>query len=141
MGKVTRFESAPRAKSRGVGSIKKTTGEVKENRMSKTIEFTYDDKDYVLEFTRRTVEQMERQGFVASDVRDKPMLTLPALWAGAFLAHHRGLKPSVIKEIYDLCENKQELIGKLSEMYNEPIMALIEEPEKSEGNVIWKANW
>lgn len=37
--------------------------------------------------------------------------------------------------------NKEELIGKLAEMYNEPIMALVEEPEESEGNVDWVASW
>ena len=37
---------------------------------------------------------------------------------------------------------KTELIGKLAEMYNEPIMTLVEEPdEKAEGNVSWTASW
>ena len=34
-----------------------------------------------------------------------------------------------------------ELIGKLAEMYNEPIMALVEEPEESEGNTNWTTDW
>ena len=37
--------------------------------------------------------------------------------------------------------NKEGLIGKLAEMYNEPIMALVEEPEESEKNVDWTTNW
>lgn len=109
--------------------------------MSKQLTFAYDGKEYCLEFTRRSVEMMERNGFVASDVRDKPMTTLPALFAGAFLAHHRFLKQTVIDEIYDHMGNKQELIGKLAEMYNEPINALVSDPEDDAGNVSWTASW
>ena len=57
--------------------------------MSKQLRFTYKDKEYCLEFTRRSVETMERNGFIANDIREKPMTTLPALFAGAFLANHR----------------------------------------------------
>ena len=109
--------------------------------MSTQLSFNFEGKDYCLEFTRRTVEMMERNGFVASDVRDKPMSTLPALFAGAFLAHHRFIKQDLIDRIYEKLTNKQELIGKLAEMYNEPINALIDEPEENEGNVSWTASW
>jgi hypothetical protein len=109
--------------------------------MSKQLKFTYQDKDYCLEFTRKSVEQMERSGFVASDIQDKPMTVLPALFAGAFLANHRFVKQNVIEEIFAKMTNKSELIGKLSEMYNEPIMALVDEPEDAEGNVDWTASW
>ena len=37
--------------------------------------------------------------------------------------------------------NKEELIGKLAEMYNEPILTLVDEPEESEGNLKWTATW
>ncbi len=84
---------------------------------------------------------MERQGFVASDITEKPMLTLPALFAGSFLAHHRYVKREVVDKIFNKLTNKQELISKLAEMYNEPIMALMEEPEEAEGNVSWEASF
>lgn len=109
--------------------------------MSKQLNFTYQDKEYCLEFTRKSVEQMERNGFVASDIQDKPMTVLPALFAGAFLANHRFVKKDVVDEIFMKMKNKSELIGKLSEMYNEPIMALVDEPEEDEGNVDWTASW
>lgn len=109
--------------------------------MSKQLSFTYGDKEYTLEFTRKSVETMERQGFVADDVRTKPMLTLPALFRGAFLANHSSVKHETIDKIYASMTNKGELIGKLSEMYNEPIMALVDEPEENEGNVTWTASW
>lgn len=109
--------------------------------MAKQLKFTYNDKEYTLEFTRRTVQEMEKRGFVASDVENKPMSTLPALFAGAFLAHHRWEKQETIDAIYSKLTDKEALIGKLAEMYNEPILALVEEPEESEGNVAWTANW
>lgn len=109
--------------------------------MAKQLKFTYNEKDYVLEFTRRTVTEMEKKGFIATEVENKPMSTLPALFEGAFLAHHRFEKKETINAIFNRMTNKEELIGKLAEMYNEPIMALVEEPEESEGNVDWVASW
>lgn len=109
--------------------------------MSKTLEFSYEGKDYCLEFTRRSIETMERNGFVVSDIKDKPMLTLPTLFAGAFLAHHKFVRRDVIDAIYEKMTNKQELIGKLAEMYNEPINALVNDPAEDSGNVSWTANW
>lgn len=109
--------------------------------MAKQLVFNFEDKEYILEYTRRTVAEMEKKGFVASDITDKPMTTLPALFAGAFLAHHRFVKEDVINNIYTKLTKKDELIGKLAEMYNEPIMALVEEPDEDEGNVNWTATW
>ena len=109
--------------------------------MNKQLRFTYQDKEYVLEYTRKSVEIMEKKGFVASDIESKPVTVLPALFAGAFLANHRFVKQDVIDEIYSKMTNKSELIGKLAEMYNEPIMALVDEPEESAGNVDWTASW
>lgn len=101
----------------------------------------YDGKEYTLEYTRKSIEIMERQGFNVNDISEKPMTTLPALFAGAFLAHHKWVKKDVIDEIYNRLENKQDLLQKLTEMYNEPIEALFEEPKESEGNVSWEASW
>ena len=109
--------------------------------MNKQLRFNYHDKEYCLEYTRKSVEQMEKSGFVASDIKDKPMTTLPALFAGAFLANHRFVKQEVIDDIYSKMTNKGDLIGKLAEMYNEPIMALVDEPEEAEGNLDWTASW
>ena len=109
--------------------------------MAKQITFEFEGKEYILEFTRKSIETMEKQGFIASEITEKPMLTLPALFAGAFLAHHRYLKREIIDKIFDKFTNKQELIGKLAEMYNEPILALMDEPEESEGNIQWGAIW
>ena len=108
---------------------------------AKQLKFTFEDKEYTLEFTRRTVTEMERGGFKVSDIANKPMLTLPALFEGAFLAHHRFVKKEVIDKIFAAMTNKEDLIGKLAEMYNDPLQTLIEEPEENEGNVNWTASF
>lgn len=109
--------------------------------MSKQLTFTYKDKSYTLEYTRKSVERMERNGFVASDMRDKPMTTLPALFAGAFFAHHPFVKKELIDEIFSKMTNKEELLSKLGELYNEPLNTLLDEPKEDEGNVDWTASW
>ena len=109
--------------------------------MSKQLNFEYNGINYTLEFTRRTVEQMEREGFVADDIKTKPMTMLPAMFAGAFKAHHRFVKPDVINEIYSMMTNKEALIGKLAEMYNDTLSSLFDEPAESSGNLTWTASW
>ena len=109
--------------------------------MSKQLNFVYNGTEYTLEFTRKSVEQMEREGFVADDIQSKPMSMLPALFAGAFKAHHRWVKREVIDEIFSKMTNKGDLIGKLAEMYNEPIMALIDDPAESSENLTWTQSW
>ena len=109
--------------------------------MAKTLEFTYKGKDYVLEYTRKSVQEMEKRGFVAADVDTKPMTILPMMFEGAFLAHHRFEKKEVIDEIFSKMSDKENLIAKLAEMYNEPIMTLLDEPSEKEGNVNWTVNW
>lgn len=99
---------------------------------------------YTLEYTRKTVEMMEKSGFVAAEVEHKPMTLLPTLFAGAFLAHHRFVKRDVIDNIYARMNRKDELISALVEMYNEPLLSLLDEPEQQDdkkGNLSWKAGW
>lgn len=109
--------------------------------MAKTITFTYKDRDYTLEFTRRTVKQMEDEGFNAGLIGDKPATMLPALFAGAFKAHHKFVKQEIIDEIYSKLPDKETLIGKLAEMYNDPISSLLEDPEDESEKVNWEAGW
>ena len=109
--------------------------------MSKQLNFNYKGTEYTLEYTRRTVEQMEREGFIAEDMQAKPVTMLPTLFAGAFKAHHRWVKRELIDEIYSKMTNKGDLISKLAEMYNEPIMALVDDPDESSENLTWTQSW
>lgn len=107
--------------------------------MNKQITFTYDGKEYTLEYTRNTVRQMERQGFVAEDVEQKPMVALD-LFKGAFIKHHPSVSDERKETIYDALEGKKELITALFEMYADTVKTLMAEPEKGK-NVKWTPNW
>ena len=109
--------------------------------MAKQLNFEHNGKEYTLEYTRESVKQMEREGFVAGDIVNKPMLTLPKLFAGAFKAHHKyDVKQKQIDEIFELFKNKQALVEKLAEMYAEPMETLLDDVD--EGNAIaWDANF
>lgn len=109
--------------------------------MAKTINIAFEGVTYTLEFTRKSIKTMESRGFKISEFSDKPVTMLPALFAGAFLAHHRFVKQDVIEEIFARLKNKEELIDKLSEMYAEPLIALMDDPEEDEGNPEWGASW
>lgn len=108
--------------------------------MAKTMTIEHNDVKYVLEYTRKSVEMMERQGFEIEELQRKPMTYLPALFAGAFLAHHRYVKRDVIDKIYAQLPNKGDMLSKLVEMYSEPIVALMDDPE-AEGNASWTVDW
>lgn len=109
--------------------------------MAKKIVLKHEGKEYTLEFNRKTIQAMERSGFIASEIGDKMATSLPALFAGAFQMHHRFLDKRVIDEMFDNITKKEEFLSHLVEMYKEPLEALVEEPEESEGNITWEASW
>lgn len=105
----------------------------------KQITFTFEDREYTLEYTKNTVRQMERRGFVAEDIATKPMTVIPDLFAGAFLSKHPQLKREKIDKIYEAMNGKQRLIRALTDMYNETIEGLLDEVESGEEN--WTPNF
>jgi len=108
--------------------------------MAKRIEFDYEGKHWVMEYNARTVKEVQSSGFKTEDISDKSLIMLPLLFRGAFLMHHRGTKVTLLDEIMEKLGNKEELYAKLLEMYNEPVEALIEEPDASV-KVEWTGNW
>lgn len=108
--------------------------------MAKQIRFEYEGTRYTLEFNRNVIRNMERRGFVVDDIQTKPMTVLPELFAGAFIMHHPYLKRDRIDQIYDKMTNRTKLIERLGEMYQEPLLAMLDEPEEHEGNVSWEEN-
>ena len=110
--------------------------------MAKTITLTYEGKNYTLEFTRETVKQMERRGFKLTDVVDAPLTYAPELFAGAFKANYPRLDRGFINEMFYSIPDVRGLINALSEMYNEPILALLDgASEDDEGKASWAADW
>ena len=106
--------------------------------MTEKIKFKYGGKEYVLEFTRQSVEEMERRGFVAEEVLTKPLTVLPNLFAGAFIANHRFTKRKVINEIFNQIDDKGGLLDALAEMYSLVIDEFTDELEKKNKNLTWE---
>ncbi len=103
--------------------------------MSK-INFTYEKKDYSLEFNRQSVRVLEGQGFVLDEVTTKPMTMVPMLFYGAFMKNHRGIKRNLVDEIYDSMKDKTGIIHALIELYAETLNSLTDDND-DEGNVSW----
>lgn len=107
---------------------------------NKKIKLNYKDKDYILEYNRKTVSDLENMGFVASEIASKPATMLPLAFRGAFLKNHKFVKQDIIDEIFSHISDKQGLIAQLSEMIVECYQSLMgDEVEKdTEGNVSWE---
>ena len=98
----------------------------------RTINFTYKNVDYTLGFTLASIEQMERAGFVLSELGTKTATRSKELFYGSFIANHKGIKRKLVDEIYESLSDKEGLILGLAELYNEAGESLIES-----GNVSW----
>jgi hypothetical protein len=107
--------------------------------MGKNIKFNFEGKEYVLEFNRKAIEMMEKRGFIAEDAIKTPLTSLPVLFNGAFQTHHKGITLETTNKMLDNLKDTTGLISKLTEMYNEPILALIDDTD--EKNIEWEANW
>ena len=102
--------------------------------MSK-INLTYDKKEYILEYNRQSVKTMESQGFVLEELTTKPMTMIPLLFQGAFIKNHRGIKRSLMDEIFEEISDKTALMEALMEMYGETLNSLTD--GNGEGNATW----
>lgn len=92
---------------------------------NKVITLTHKEKAYQLEYTKDAVAIAEKRGFNINEAMTYPNINIPILVEGAFYEHHRWLKADIIREIYDDIPDKPEFIGKLLEMYNEPLTELL----------------
>ena len=102
--------------------------------MSKIV-LTHENKEYELEYNRQSVKLMESQGFVLEEITAKPVTMIPMLFSGAFLKNCKGIKRTLIDEIYEGIGNKSALMEALIEMYAETLSTLTDDNE--EGNVSW----
>ena len=107
---------------------------------NKKIKLTYDGKDYTLEYTRQTISQLEKQGFVAADFAEKPATMLPLAFRGAFYKNHKFVKEETVEEIFEHISNKQGLIAELSTMLVECYETLMNDTkvEDDKGNAVWE---
>lgn len=112
--------------------------------MSTKITVEYKKNEYVLEYSRNSVKQMEQQGFSLDKLSDMPMNMVPLLVYGAFLKHNKGIKRTLVDEIYahisnKLGDNEDGFIQTLLEMYAETVNTLTDNNPADEGNLaVWK---
>ena len=113
--------------------------------MATQITVSYQKKDYVLEYSRATAKQIEDQGFVLEHLSEKPATMIPLLVYGAFLKHNRGIKRTLVDEIYENLVGKigtdgeEGFISVLGEMYAETVSSLVGDTTVDEGNAAtWK---
>lgn len=107
----------------------------------KQIKIPYEDKEYTLEFNRKSVEQCEKLGFVLKDLETKPGSQIRLLFRGAFLAHHKYIKDDALNDIFNNLANKDEIIAALVEMYQDTLLTMISNTEANQGNIKWEKNW
>lgn len=106
--------------------------------MAKQIKLSYQGKDYVLEYSRKSVSQMETLGFDINNFQNKLMTSLPLMFSGTFIMHHRFIKQELIDEIFATLKDKTALSTALIEMISEAYNSLFDEPEESEKNASWE---
>lgn len=111
--------------------------------MAKQIKLTYKDQEYTLEYSRRTVKMMEENGFRVDEFDAMPTTMIERLVEGAFLMHHRTLPQTTIDEIYYKgVYDKEGFIAALSEMFAEPMNALLADPDGDKPkNAGWTKSW
>ena len=81
---------------------------------------------------------MQSEGFRLNDIVDRPVIVVPQLFAGAFKAHHRKVKPDTVENLFKETTDKEKLLELLIEMYNDAESALMEEPDEDAAkNVSW----
>lgn len=108
--------------------------------MAKHITLEYNGITYTLEFSRRTARMMEQNGFTVDKAVEQSLTYLPMLFAGAFEMHHGRMKnkAETIDAIFRSIAKKDELYPVLIELYQEPYLYLMDEPEEDEKKVQWK---
>lgn len=111
------------------------------------IELTYEGKQYVLEFNRRTVVKLEKtlraEGINLVDMSEKENVDplelvsiVDTLFTYAFKMHHPNVSQDVIDTIFEKLGNKEQLSGALFEIMSAPINALA---DNKEGEITWAA--
>ena len=108
--------------------------------MNKKIEFSYEDKDYCLEYDRDSVNYIEARGFDVNAIAKSPVTMVELMFEGAFIKNHKTIKRDKIERIYQSLNNKGELMNQLIEMISETYNSMFDtdEEEGDSKNKNWK---
>ena len=111
--------------------------------MARQLTFTFMEKEYILEFNRKTTLETGVSIAELQGIADDPMLALkliPTIWSKAFEMHHSDCPEETKEMIYEAFADKEELVGALTELYLYPLEALFGNAPKGK-NLKWKKNW
>lgn len=106
----------------------------------KITQITLRDKQgntYTLEFNKRTVKAMERNGFKMDT--DYPYTMVDDLFRGAFQMHHKGMMRERIEEIWAAQTKKEDLLTALIQIYNAPMEEMMSDAEGEDETPTWTA--
>lgn len=92
---------------------------------------------YTLEFNKRTVKAMERNGFKMDT--DYPYTMVDDLFRGAFQMHHKGMMRERIEEIWAAQTKKEDLLTALIQIYNAPMEEMMSDAEGEDETPTWTA--
>lgn len=122
--------------------INATEKQTEKERVPKSVVLTdAEGNEYTLQFNRKVVKSMQRNGFVLDF--DRLYMCATDLIAGAFRMHHPWLKAEDCEAIFKQQNNRGELLGILANMFSAPALDLMGE-DTNEGenkNPTYKVNY
>lgn len=94
------------------------------------------EPEYTLEFNRKSVKNAERAGFSLDDLSRFPATKIPELFWHAMRMHQNWMTLQKAEEIFESIGgmNREGLVTRLVELYNEPMRALRDEDDGDEKN-------
>lgn len=108
--------------------------------MSKQITVRYNDKSYILTFTKRTFEDAINAGVSFEKIRENPMMLEKIFyWALQAKAGFTKIDPSLARKIYEAQNPKSKLLPALLELWNDVPNGLME--DDPQGETTWEANF
>ena len=119
-----------------------TENQSEKNKVPKSVVLTdKEGKEYTLQFNRKVVKQMQRNGFVLDF--DRLYMCATDLIAGAFRMHHPWMKAEDCEEIFRQQNDRGELLGILANMFSAPALDLMGEDtgEGENANPTFKVNY
>lgn len=105
-----------------------------------TISFTYEGKDYKLEFTAHSLKTMEKQGFRFAKMDDFALTAPEELFCGAFIANHDSVpkkkRLAIYKELMESAEDNED--ATLTTILGDMMAEALEELNSHTGKVAWR---
>ena len=104
-----------------------------------SLKITFNGTDYVLQFSRKTVKEMESRGYhnTGDALLNAPVSSFEALFSGAFLMHQPRMKEEDKRAIWKGLSNKDDLVEALVKLYQEPLESFMDDPDEN----VKKATW